>query len=449
MVVRLRRAVGGGVDKAIASAALFRVVTTLAGPLVALAILRFLSLEEQGYWYTFTSVMLIANYAELGLGQVIMQLVAHDWARGGADLTAKTESVCRIRSLFRLTILWGCLTALLVMGVALPLGWGVLSSHSGEAMVRGWQAPWILMALVAPLNLLLAFANSFFEGCQLVTAVNIRRAVQNAVTTGVTLACLLAGGKLWALGAAQLASFLVGVVWIAWVHGTLIARLWVGFRHAAAISWRREVWPLQSRYALTWVTGLFVFSLFNPLLFSMAGPQAAGRFGFTWSLVSVLLGFAEIWVTARAPMFAVLNAAQRLEELRALFSRSLRFTVVTYVAGGTALLGVCSALPIVVPGLSNRLLDAPTVSLLLVAQGINLLVLSQTYFARSFKEEPYLRVAWLNALLMAVLLPLGIHYFQTTGAVGAYLCSQLAVFPLAMRIYQRYQARSTAMEVSC
>jgi hypothetical protein len=76
-----------------------------------------------------------------------------------------------------------------------------------------------------------------------------------------------------------------------------------------------------------------------------------------------------------------------------------------------------------------------------MAGGATLLIFSIMFFVRSFKEEPFVRMAWIGAILMVVLLPLSLVLFQTRGASGAYLVSQLTVLPIAYRIYRNYRKR--------
>ena len=75
-------------------------------------------------------------------------------------------------------------------------------------------------------------------------------------------------------------------------------------------------------------------------------------------------------------------------------------------------------------------------------RGMTLAVFFVTYFARSFREEPFVKMAWINALLMVILLPIGIILFQTKGASGAYLISQAAILPISWQIYKRYHRRT-------
>ena len=44
------------------------------------------------------------------------------------------------------------------------------------------------------------------------------------------------------------------------------------------ISWRKEVFPMQWKIALSFMSGYFVFQLFTPVLFHYQGAEVASQF---------------------------------------------------------------------------------------------------------------------------------------------------------------------------
>lgn len=432
---------GRAVDSIVLSSGLARLVVTVTGPATALLILRFLSLEEQGYWYTFLGLIVMVNYAELGMGQVIMQFAAYEWGelKDGSG-AVRYANWTRLKSIFRSTILFGLLTATAELMLALAIGYLVLSSRANRVDVH-WLGPWVFVAVVAPLNIVLAFLNSFLEGCQMIAASNLRRSSQSVAQVMAVLVIFSLGGKLWALGAGQFASFLVGVSAIGLNHGHFVKEMLNGFGSNTRVSWRAEIWPLQWRYAASWAAGPLTYGLFNPLIFALAGPEAAGRFGFTFSIISVLSAYSQMWTASRAAVFTRLNAGKRWSELKSLFERSVKYSVVTYAVAVTGLLIGLYVINHRSPSIASRLLDTMSTVLLLIGCGFALMTFFISYFVRSFKEEPFVGMAWINAVLVLILLPAGILLFQTRGASVAYLVSQSMVFPVAWQIYTRYRKR--------
>ena len=166
------------VDPVVLSSGVTRVVSSVTSPATALLILHFLSLAEQGYWYTFLGLITIVNYAELGMGQVVLQFAAYERGRlhrTDGSLDAHHEQ--RLKSIFRTMLIFGGMAAMAEFALALPLGYFILSRQTHGGSVQ-WLGPWMLVAIAAPLNILLAFVNAFLEGCQMIVSANLRRAMQ-------------------------------------------------------------------------------------------------------------------------------------------------------------------------------------------------------------------------------------------------------------------------------
>jgi hypothetical protein len=438
----------GVADPIVLSSGVARLVSTITSPIAALLVIHFLTLAEQGYWFTFQGIVTMANYAEMGMGQVILQFAAHEAGKSSAEVEHPlSDNNDKLKSILRISLIFGGLSALLQFVIALPLGFLILSSHTDADQPVRWFGPWLFLCCVAPLSLVLVFVNAFLEGCQFIVGANLRRALQAVAQVGVTLLVFSLGGRLWSLGAGLFASFAVGLLWILAAHGGFLGRLLAGFRHNREVSWRREVWPLQWRYAMTWSTGLFTYGLFNPLIFSLAGAEAAGQFGFTMAVVGVVLAYSQVWTASRAAVFAKLNAGANWGELKRLFDRSVKYGAIAYLLGAAGVLLALYVINEIWPLLAVRFLDPLATMILLVGAGANLITFFITYFVRSFKEEPFVKVAWAIAALMVVFLPAGTILLGTRGAAAAYLVSQSAVLPVVFRIFHKYRNRM-ALEYS-
>src|ERR1035437_1129240 len=69
-----------GVDRAIGFTVLARFWTSSAGLVTVLLIAKFLSRAEQGYYYTFSSLVALQIVFELGFSFVILQMASHERA---------------------------------------------------------------------------------------------------------------------------------------------------------------------------------------------------------------------------------------------------------------------------------------------------------------------------------------------------------------------------------
>jgi O-antigen/teichoic acid export membrane protein len=67
-----------GLDKTIVLNIFSRIIQGTSGLIILYFIARHLSKEEQGYYFTFSSILAIQVFFELGLTGIITQYVAHE-----------------------------------------------------------------------------------------------------------------------------------------------------------------------------------------------------------------------------------------------------------------------------------------------------------------------------------------------------------------------------------
>ena len=67
-----------GIDGAIFYTSLGRILQGLGGIITLILISKFMSKEEQGFYYTFSSVLAIQIFFELGLGGILTQFVRNN-----------------------------------------------------------------------------------------------------------------------------------------------------------------------------------------------------------------------------------------------------------------------------------------------------------------------------------------------------------------------------------
>jgi hypothetical protein len=426
-------------DKIVLTSAVVNAFQGLSSLLAAGWIVHFLSAVEQGYWYTFAAILALCGYAEMGIGQVIMRFTAHEWST--SEGTRHEYSQQRLQGLFKIALIWGFGLAVIISTIALPSGLLVLGQRHDAIE---WKSPWLFAAAVGPLWLILALLNSFTEGCQKIISSNVRRAIQLVFGTGTLFFSLSLGYGLWGFGFSALASFLAGSAVLLFSQGRFIATLSCGLLTNRAINWRDEIWPVQWRYAATWVASLFGPALITPILFSSVGPVSAGAFGFTWSLVGFISAYPLLWINARAPVFAKLTAIRHIRELNELFRSSF--------VSAFAILGIADVLVVVgytivlfspwAP-LTERVLPLPSLIILLVAQLIAALIQALSTYVRSGKVEPFVKAAWLSAGTYAITTPVGVSLAGSTGACLSVLLNQIVVLPLVASIFVRYRKSLT------
>jgi O-antigen/teichoic acid export membrane protein len=119
MILTLRNLLGKiGIDGPIFFTLVTRVFQGLGGFITIFLIAHFMSKEEQGYYYTFASVLAIQIFFELGFGGIIVQFVAHEMSNLTVSSTnffaGNRKSLSRLSSLLKFCIKWYAVFAALL-----------------------------------------------------------------------------------------------------------------------------------------------------------------------------------------------------------------------------------------------------------------------------------------------------------------------------------------------
>ena len=123
----LRHARWLGIDRAIAYTVGNRVWSAASGLVTLLFIARFLTRAEQGYYYTFGSVLALSVFFELGLSGIIGTFACHEmanlrWSARG-ELEGDARAKARMSSLLHVSVRWYGIVALLMLATIGPGGY--------------------------------------------------------------------------------------------------------------------------------------------------------------------------------------------------------------------------------------------------------------------------------------------------------------------------------------
>jgi hypothetical protein len=222
---------------------------------------------QQGFYYTFGSILSLQVFFELGLTYVVLQFASHErahlrWTPQGVlegDPTAKA----RLSSLIRLTLKWYAIASGLLVVLLIPAGL-LFFGHSPDSASAGfWQIPWIWLVVTTAGTLLLSPVFSILEGCGLIAEVARFRLGQDLVAYPVLWIGLLSSVGLFAIPISQTARIIVSAGWLCFRQREFLFNQ-IRFRlPGVAIHWWREVWPMQWKIALSWMSGFFYLPVFQ------------------------------------------------------------------------------------------------------------------------------------------------------------------------------------------
>jgi hypothetical protein len=206
------------------------------------------------------------------------------------------------------------------------------------------------------------------------------------------------------------------------------------------ISWRRDVFPLQWRIAISWACGYIIFSLFTPIVFASHGAVEAGRLGMAMTVFSAITSLGLSWINAKTPNltmhisrgeFAALSSLFKAVSLRSVAATGLpSFLIVALVSLGTHY----------DIGLVNRIAPAETLFWIACAATVNTAVYACAAYMRAHREEPMLPVSVVSALLTLAVVTL-LRHDVTSMMLGYAAISVCVSLPWSFLLYRRYRAR--------
>ena len=166
MINKLRNKLG--IDKAIAYTSSNGVLSAFIGVFSVFLYATCLTKEEQGYYYTFGSVMAIQVFFELGFTGIMTQYVAHEhahlkWDSDGVSLLGEDVYRSRLSSLLHFCLKWYFVIALLYW-LVLQVGGFFFFKEFGKDDHVDWNLPWLILSLTSAWWLFSAPVFSFMRG---------------------------------------------------------------------------------------------------------------------------------------------------------------------------------------------------------------------------------------------------------------------------------------------
>jgi len=408
-----------GVDKAVFYSILLRVFSTAGGLVTIPLILTRLNPTEQGYYYTFGSILALQVFLEMGFGAVAVQMMAHEAAHLAIDLkggiTGPQENLDRFSATFQFIRRWYAALSILVGVLLLPTGFLFFSTSKQGGSVH-WGGPWVILVLSTAGDLFVRSLDSTIEGMGFV-AESIRVNLWSAaIRIILSVLGLLLGLRLYAVPVASAIALIInrGMVWKL-LH--VVGRETRKYGKTIHIDWKRDVFPFQWRIALSWVSGWFIFSAMMPAVFREFGPVEAGRFGLAMTLSSFINTFAVNWTSTKAAIWGQMASRKEWKAMDTLFRQVTPQAVGMALAGSILIVILVPHLGTWIPRFEGRVPDWRVLAMLCTATVVNQIVFSEAFYLRAHKREPFLVTS--ITLGATMLLGLTVYPHKTIFSVSA------------------------------
>jgi hypothetical protein len=202
-----------------------------------------------------------------------------------------------------------------------------------------------------------------------------------------------------------------------------------------------EIFPYQWKIALSWISGYFIFQIFNPVLFASEGAKVAGQMGLTLAAFNGIYSISSSWMTTKIPLFSTLISNKKYKELDSVFDKTLKdfifinlilFTIFFIVI----VISKTFNLKIGAITISDRFIPIFPMILMILSNIINQVVSAWATYLRCHKKEPYLINSIIGGILCAFSTIFFGKYFGIIGITLGYFILSIIFFLWAFIIFR-------------
>jgi O-antigen/teichoic acid export membrane protein len=385
-----------GLDRAILFTSSSSILGAFGSVVSLILVVKYLTGVEQGFYYTFGSIVAIQIFFELGLNGIITQYVAHEMAhlqwQGNHMVEGESKYISRLSSLLHFSLKWYLFFASILIISLIAVGFFYFNRYNTANNTVSWGVPWIFLAVSTGINLIVSPVIAFLQGLGKVKEIAKTQLILQIFKLAIMWVGLIAGAKLYVLGLASFMGVLIYTLVIVLKYRQLLANIWQ-IKIVERVHYRKEIFPYQWKIAMSWISGYFIFQLFNPVLFATEGAVVAGQMGMTLAALGGISSITIAWITTKVPTFSGLIAQKNFNELDTLFNNTL---LQSFILNIILLLGMFAVIfgiryfNISMSGkhLGDRFLPYLPMALMMLSIVANNIITSWATYLRCHKKEP-------------------------------------------------------------
>tara|TARA_B100000902_G_scaffold394136_1_gene449819 strand:+ start:3382 stop:4713 length:1332 start_codon:yes stop_codon:yes gene_type:complete len=374
-----------GIDKKISIFLYSKIFSYLAYPFTLFLLIKHLSPEQQGYYYTFYTLLTFSIFLELGLGIILTNMASHEFSKlswsPNNTLQGDKDSLDRAKSLVKKTILWHLILIALFIVLAIPIGMLFFSEISEKLFFS-----WVLVVLAFSPGLILSPLLSILQGFQKIKEVQTVIFLQTFLSIIMFWIGLSLGFGVDCLAIQFFTQHIISTTFIFLRYNDLIISSLTSYN--SALSWRKEILPLQIKTGVASAVGYLSLNFMIPFVMKFFGPETAGKLGMSIRISEIVSIVCLAWTNTRVPQMGKLISRKDKNEFLNLFKFTLRSICLT----GFLLLSGIFIIFIVLDQIAlnqflNRVLSINLILMLLIGYYMFAISNYLSMTIRSFKAE--------------------------------------------------------------
>ena len=358
------------------SAFFFKGVTAVKGPILVLALVYFLTPEQQGYWYLITNLGAIIYMADFGLTVLTMQFIANH--------SQNIINVHELRKIFKplisSTYKFLLISVLYIFVIFLPIGIYVI----GTSQVEYSYAWLIYLASAIPVHILL-LESSILQGMGKVTTSYIIRSSFILLSFVLCIYLLSKGFSVASLGISNLISSIIILILFIAIFYSKSFKNHDHLKNSKSLIISKKI---RYQYITSWVSGYFMFFMIVPLVMLFEGPIVAGQIGVSLTLIKSISAISLAPIESSLTDIGKAYGQRNRSLFEKYFKNAFTLGVIIYIFSALFsifLLMLLNNLPI----FEGRLPELKLYFILLIAEFAYFIISSIAKKVRVLLKEPF------------------------------------------------------------
>ena len=420
---------------------LARVWNLASGLLLVFVASTVFSAPEQGHFYAFLSLAAAQYFFDLGVGFVLANIAGRNTPQDEHEKEYSNKELSNMQTVVRFALKWSAVSGsilILVLGAA-----GIILFSGQSAGGSPLWVIWLIYACFVGCSMCFHLFLRLFEGVGFVVEAALARSLQSFTNILVLYAFALAGTGIKSMVFAICVSLVVGISYFLFSSKKIRITFRKQLSDHGHIVWRRDVFPFQSKVAVTWIATYFIFQGQIPILYSLAGPVQAGMFGLAVQVFQALNTSANIFLTYSVREWTQLSSQNKMSELNRSLIKVTALTLSIVIIGCSAILTLGWVLISYNFTIAERFPDLSLLITYSVAACFNQVFFALGYYFRARGEEPLWWISVITALtVLAVPLAMG-SAFNIEAATISFALATIVFFGLLAPIYSVYYIRKS------
>lgn len=384
----------------IISSSINSILKIIRGPVVVFLIIQYLSDEDQGYWYTFQSILTFAIIGDFGISRILPVILPNYTSKiKSSNSINQTKTV--FSNLSSLIITYFLLYTLLVIIIYLGLLLFVFLFYN--SWEKQYYDIWALCALGGAFNLFLTYFNTLLYSFN---QIKIKNTVEIIMSTTYSIAIiffLVNDFKLYSLAYSLLISVTLPFIYLIIKNRRHLRLFFYYFNFKNGWLHVLSSKKLQGRHYITSIMSLYISSFVVPMTMKIFDPVIAGKLGLTIFIISTITTFALTIDYIEYPSIIKTIAEKNFQKLRSKTKRIFLINNILYIfLSGIFLILIQVPLEFIIQ-LKNRLINGNLILYILITRFILMNIGYYANLIRGFQIEPFWKLGLFQVITTTIL----------------------------------------------